>query len=276
VTLTASAEVSAVAEEFDSVLDRLTKNAAEPVVDDVWAAVVAGGWLDVGDRNGAEPYRLTDLVEFAISWGRHAMPLPYTTTLLARRWITHSQPDDVRLTFAYGRAGETGAVPFAGRATCLVPGGTVWDGEVATVDLFAPTLPIGAAAGVANQPAELAHEATVLFAAEALGGARTALDRAIEYAGIRKAYGQEIGRFQAVQHILADAYVSFEVGRAGLVRAIAEPASAVRTALLVARGSQQIVESAIQVFGGIGFTWELGVHQHYRHALAVQKLLSYG
>jgi hypothetical protein len=273
-TLIASDELHGVVAGFDTLLERTTKREDSFDAAEAWAGVAAGGWLDVGAQDNA--YRLTDLVEFAFAWGRHAIPLPYTSTLLARRWIdVHEAAADARLTFCFGRPGQPGLVPFGGAqgTVCLGPDGS----ELAAgVDTFAATLPLGRMAVCPSYQGDLLHEAAVLYAAEALGGARTALDRAIEYAGYRRAYGQEIGRFQAVKHILADAFVQVEIGRGGLVQATQEPDSSVRTCTGVAQRSQTVVEAAIQVFGGIGFTWELGVHEHYRHALAVQKLLSFG
>jgi hypothetical protein len=257
-TLTVTDELLDAVGEFDTMLTR-----SDPA--HVWSGVVDGGWLDIGVADGC---RLADLVEFAYTWGRHATARPYTSTLLAHRWIDQADAD--MQTFCFGRAGQPGVVPYAGVPGVVCLGESTPD----SVDTFAALLPLGRVSRTPTYTGELQHEAAVLFAAEALGGAAAALDRAVEYAGYRRAYGQEIGRFQAVKHILADAYVGLEQGRGGLVWAT--ESHVVRACSAVARRSQQVVEAAIQVFGGIGFTWELGLHEHYRRALAVQKLLTFG
>jgi alkylation response protein AidB-like acyl-CoA dehydrogenase len=103
-----------------------------------------------------------------------------------------------------------------------------------------------------------------------------ALDLARDYAIDRRQYGQPVGSFQAVQHLLADALVATEGSRsvtlhaAWAVDALDAPDAAVAGAVAKAyatRAARRVCESAIQVHGGIGNTWDCLAHVHLRRAL---------
>jgi alkylation response protein AidB-like acyl-CoA dehydrogenase len=103
-----------------------------------------------------------------------------------------------------------------------------------------------------------------------------AVDLACDYAGQRRQYGQPIGAFQAVQHLLADALVATEGSRsvalhaAWAVDALAPHGAVVAGAVAkayAARAARQVCETAIQVHGGIGNTWECLAHVFLRRAL---------
>ena len=112
------------------------------------------------------------------------------------------------------------------------------------------------------------------MAAEALGAAVHAFEDSVEYTKIRVAYGSPIGKFQAVQHILANMFSDIELARSAYMWAAIpeEGAMSERAARLSLLYSRKIVEAAIQVHGGIGYTWELGLHYYLRHVLALQTL----
>jgi alkylation response protein AidB-like acyl-CoA dehydrogenase len=112
--------------------------------------------------------------------------------------------------------------------------------------------------------------------ADLVGTMRGAVDLASGYAKERRQYGVAIGSFQAVQHLLADALVATE-GAASVALHAAwaadalPPAEAVAAAALAkawcARAARIVCETAIQVHGGIGNTWECLAHVHLRRAL---------
>jgi alkylation response protein AidB-like acyl-CoA dehydrogenase len=115
-----------------------------------------------------------------------------------------------------------------------------------------------------------------LTAAELVGSMRGAIALATEYAKDRRQYGAPIGSFQAVQHLLADALVAEEGSRSvALHAAWAVDALPAREALAAAatakayasRAARTVCETAIQVHGGIGNTWECLAHVHLRRAL---------
>jgi len=115
-----------------------------------------------------------------------------------------------------------------------------------------------------------------LTSADLVGLMRGVLDVTVTYAKDRRQYGVAIGTFQAVQHLLAEALCLIE----GAYSAALYPAWAVdqlgpaeaRAAGRVAkaycaRASRTVCETAVQVHGGIGNTWDCIVHVHLRRAL---------
>jgi hypothetical protein len=115
-----------------------------------------------------------------------------------------------------------------------------------------------------------------LTSADMVGLMRGVLDVSVAYAQERKQYGVPIGTFQAVQHLLAEARCLIE----GAFSAALYPAWAVdqlgpdeaRAAGRVAkaycaRAARTVCETAVQVHGGMGNTWDCIVHVHLRRAL---------
>jgi alkylation response protein AidB-like acyl-CoA dehydrogenase len=134
--------------------------------------------------------------------------------------------------------------------------------------------------------------ALVVLSAEAAGGARWCLDTAADHARNRQQFGRPIGQFQGVKHRLADMLVSVEqavatVWDAALVldrEAEAadspEPSDAGDQSRLVVQlaaalaldGYVEAAKGAIQVLGGMGFTWEHDAHIHLRRATTLRQL----
>ncbi len=119
--------------------------------------------------------------------------------------------------------------------------------------------------------------ALVLTTADLLGAARGAHALACDYAKIRRQYGQAIGSYQAVAHPLAEGLALIE-GSVSVLRHAAwavdalPPDQAIRAAQIAkvycARAARDICETAVQVHGGIGNTWECLAHVYLRRALA--------
>ena len=115
-----------------------------------------------------------------------------------------------------------------------------------------------------------------LACADLVGTMEGAVQLATAYASARRQYGAAIGSFQAVQHLLADAYVQTEGARSVTLHAAwavdeLAPADALAAAAVAkaycARAARQVCETAIQVHGGIGNTWECLAHLYLRRAL---------
>lgn len=113
-------------------------------------------------------------------------------------------------------------------------------------------------------------------AADLVGVMQGATDLAAGYAKERRQYGAPIGSFQAVQHLLADALVLTEGSRSTALYAAwavdaLEPGEALAAAATAkayaTRAARQVCETAIQVHGGIGNTWECLAHVYLRRAL---------
>jgi hypothetical protein len=112
--------------------------------------------------------------------------------------------------------------------------------------------------------------------AELVGTMRGAVQLARDYALVRQQYGNLIGSFQAVQHLLADAHVATEGSRSIALHAAwavdALPPDEALAACAAAkaycsRAARSVCETAIQVHGGIGNTWECLAHVFLRRAI---------
>ena len=121
-----------------------------------------------------------------------------------------------------------------------------------------------------------------MTSADLVGVMRGALDLTTDYARSRRQYGAPIGSFQAVQHLLADAFVAMEGSRSIALHAAwavdALPASEALAAASAAkaycaRAARTVCETAIQVHGGIGNTWECLAHVFLRRALLSSDVL---
>jgi alkylation response protein AidB-like acyl-CoA dehydrogenase len=120
-----------------------------------------------------------------------------------------------------------------------------------------------------SDPAALLNFVAVATAFEQVGGASTCLEQASAYARTRYVFGQPIGRFQAIKHRLADMYCKIEVARGAALRALAAPHYTARAAAARLGGCEAYdyaAREAIQIHGGIGVTWEMNCHLHYRRA----------
>jgi alkylation response protein AidB-like acyl-CoA dehydrogenase len=115
-----------------------------------------------------------------------------------------------------------------------------------------------------------------LTSADLVGAMRGVLDATVAYAQERKQYGVAIGSFQAVQHLLAEARCLLEgafsatLHPAWGVDALApgEARAAGRVAkAYAARAARTVCETAIQVYGGMGNTWDCLAHVYLRRAL---------
>ncbi|MFF3850783.1 acyl-CoA dehydrogenase family protein [Streptomyces sp. NPDC002328] len=124
--------------------------------------------------------------------------------------------------------------------------------------------------------------ASVLLAAEQVGGASAALDAAVEYAKIREQYGRPIGSFQGIKHKCADMLMEIESARsaayaglwaldAGDEREIGIAAALART--VCSEVFTRVAGANIQVHGGIGFTWEHPAHLYLKRAKSSEVLL---
>jgi hypothetical protein len=118
----------------------------------------------------------------------------------------------------------------------------------------------------------------VALALEVLGAAEAAVEMAVSYAGDRRQFGQPIGTYQAVRHLLAwgrtDCVALEHVARqaARLDRA-APPMYGEVVKALAGRNGRRACERALQVLGGIGFTAEHDHHHFHGRALALDALL---
>ena len=122
--------------------------------------------------------------------------------------------------------------------------------------------------------------AIVAISAESLGAMEIAKDLTVEYMHTRKQFGVIIGKFQALQHRMADVLIELEQMRSGLINAAAHLDSArdvrerqVSAAKhLAGRIGRQVAEEAIQIHGGMGMTWEYPVGHYAKRITMIDHL----
>ena len=117
----------------------------------------------------------------------------------------------------------------------------------------------------------------LMAAAQVVGAAEAMLDMAVEYAKVRTQFGQPIGGFQAVKHQLADVAVALEFARPVLWRAAEAlqnenrhaPALVSHAKIAATDAATLAAETAIQVHGAMGYTYEVDLHFWMKRALAL-------
>ena len=118
--------------------------------------------------------------------------------------------------------------------------------------------------------------------AEAVGALQASLDATIEYTKARKQFGQPIGKFQALQHRMADMLMHVEQARSmsylAAMRCADPDAAARRRALsaakvLVGQACRYVGQQSIQLHGGMGMTDELLISHHFRRLAAIELAL---
>ncbi len=121
------------------------------------------------------------------------------------------------------------------------------------------------------------RDGCILLAAQAMGGARAALDMTVQYSKDRQQFDKPLGAFQAIAHGLADAVTTVDGGdtlvhQAAWARAAGRPVDrlAPMAKLFACRTYRDVTALAQQVFGGIGFTLEVDVQLHFRRAKQLQ------
>ena len=144
---------------------------------------------------------------------------------------------------------------------------------------------VGTARAIGELDSEVAGRwlalAMATTSADLVGTARGAHTLACDYAKIREQYGHSIGSYQAIGHLLAESLALIE-GSISVLRHAAwavdelAPAEAIRAARVAkvycARAARTVCETAIQVHGGIGNTWECLAHVYLRRALTSTEL----
>ncbi len=149
--------------------------------------------------------------------------------------------------------------------------------RLCTVELrHAPCTPLGDAAVAARTRRRLLDHGCAGFALELVGVGQRALEMAVAYANERSQFGRPIGSFQAIKHKCVDMMVAVETARSlayYAAWAVSEDAPEAAHAAAMAKAycgemAKTVTSEAIQVHGGIGFTWEHDLHLYYRRALA--------
>ncbi|WP_017622448.1 acyl-CoA dehydrogenase family protein [Nocardiopsis chromatogenes] len=252
------------------------------------AALAEKGSTGVEADTAAAPEALRSLAS-GDAWGSLAVPLA-TAPPSGAAFPAVVRAEGGRLT------GTVGGVVDALSADVLLvpalgPGGSelylveAADADVTaltTLDLTRPLADVGldGAPGRLLASGEAAERAVAralrtgaaLLAAEQLGAAEWALETTVAYLKTRTQFGRPVGSFQALKHRLADLWVSITQARA-VVRAAADTAgqeseeariNASMAQAFVSGVAVKAAEEAVQLHGGIGFTWEHPAHLYLK------------
>ena len=229
-------------------------------------------------------------VEVAIvaeEFGRGLVDAPFLGPVLADDLARQVGADGTGSTIAVGGH----AIDARGYQRALtLDGATVSAADLgavrAAVDLTRATADLaGTAVAVGDLDSDAAERwlalALATTSADLVGTARGAHTQACDYAKIREQYGKSIGSYQAVAHLLAESLALIE-GSVSVSRHAAwavdelAPAEAIRAGrvakIYCARAARTVCETAIQVHGGIGNTWECLAHVYLRRALTSAEL----
>jgi len=124
------------------------------------------------------------------------------------------------------------------------------------------------------QVLEFFDESRILVAAQALGTAQGAFDRALDYVKQREQFGKKIAQFQVTQHKLADMATKIELARLITYKAAwnydqggrIDPKLTSMAKMFAARTAVEVADEAIQLLGGYGYMAEYEVERFYRDA----------
>lgn len=117
---------------------------------------------------------------------------------------------------------------------------------------------------------QIDEQGAVLNAAQLCGLSRRLVDLSVEYAKVREQFGQPIGAFQAIKHHLATVHTQNEFTRPMVYLAAAQGGRAVCQAKISAIDTAMLAaETAIQVHGGMGYTYEVNLHMFMKRIWAL-------
>ena len=283
-------------------VDTLRELEQKPELDrGLWSEVAEMGVfsLRLAEDEGGVGLGMADAVVAFVELGRRLVPGPLVWTHLAAGLVEGAATGEavvggVDLT---GALGEPHVVEHFADLDALVvlrpegvfqvdPKGLDAEPVATPLDPLTPVhhvkaLPEGERLGDAADADRLRRAGATLAAAQLLGIAEMSQELATEYAKGREQFNRPIGGFQAVKHILADAYVQQEVARAAVYAAGAtldDPAvgdveRAVSAAKAVAgEAAMRNARACIQVHGGMGYTWEIPAHYYLKRTWVLENV----
>ncbi|MEO9461416.1 MAG: acyl-CoA dehydrogenase family protein [Marinomonas sp.] len=229
---------------------------------EIWNGLVEMGLpgLLIPEEHGGLGMGLLDAALVARECGRFAVaePLVESAFVMAPWLMAKGETGDLA-SIASGEARPTSAHVINGWQS---------DGEGAALDSVDPLRNLTALPQDASDDPHMLNLGALMSAAQLIGLAEAMLDQAVEYGKVREQFGQPIGGFQAIKHKLADVAVALEFARPVLWRAaqsmddeLDSAALHVSHAKLAASDAAYLsAESAIQVHGAMGYTYEVDLH----------------
>ncbi|WP_329399849.1 acyl-CoA dehydrogenase family protein [Streptomyces melanogenes] len=224
----------------------------------LWRALGEAGFfaLRLPEEAGGVGLGLPEAVLLFEEAGRALLPGPLIATQLAAGLVEGAAEGHTVVTTPDG-----GLVEWLAEAD-VVRGDATGAEPIRSADPLTPLhrLPGGGDGG--------SPERALLTAAEQLGSAGRTTELAVQYAREREQFGQPIGAFQAVKHLCAQMLVRTEVARAAVYAAAVtgDPVESAGAKLLADEAAVRCARDCLQVYGGMGFTWEAEVHLHLKRA----------
>ena len=259
-----------------------------------WAQLAELGWtgVSVAEEHGGAGLGFLEQAVLHEELGRALTPGPFFSTVAV---ALPALPPDEQARVASGETSWVLAlgplVPDLDTAArvAVVGGDGVYElvgAERELLDTSDETRPLGVIVGgeagerLASTDVlpEIRQRSLTALALEACGAGGRALELAVEYVSQREQFGRPIGSYQAVAHPLATSYMELELARSLTLWAAwcvdtSDERAAVAAAGAKAHAAEASVsacERAIQVHGGVGFTWEHVLHRLYKRALWIR------
>ena len=260
--------------------------------DELWTELSQLGWpgIAVAEEHGGQGLGAVELTLLCEETGRVVAPVPFLPSVLAATLIEYGGSDAQRERWLgglaggelRGAAGAPGAIPGAAGADVVV---VVEDGAAriagaagSPAESIDPTRPAARVDGAGEElPGDVTvalDRALVAVAAELVGVCSRALEMTVQFVQERKQFGTPVGAFQAVSHRCAEMLLATEKSRSAVAYASwaadsdpeALPEAAAMAKAAASDAGREVTAAAIQLHGGIGFTWEADVHWLYKRA----------
>ena len=261
-----------------------------------WTELAELGWpgIFVEEDHGGQGLGTVELAILTEELGYSLAPVPFLGNAAAGLVLQHAGTDEQksqwlpgiasgesRGTVGLARDGEAALVPDADSAAVIVllenGGGAVYEvaaceiEPVETIDAtrrYARVRATGEGTPLEGDPAPALDRISVATGAELVGICQRVMEMAVEYARDRKQFDRPIGAYQAVSHRCADMLKDTESARSTVLWAAwaadsepeTLPLAASMAKAIASDAGWNVTSSALQVHGGIGFTWEHDLH----------------
>ena len=272
--------------------------------DALWKELCELGWpgIAISEEHGGQGLGYVELTVLVEELGYACAAVPFLGTVLAAAALETAGSDEQKSEWlpklatgeARGALGSVGGlIPDAVGADVVVvidgnSASVVSGSAVEAVDAIDPTRRYGRVSeggdALGGDVAAVLDRGALTVSAELVGVCQRALDMTLEYVKDRKQFGTPVGTFQAVQHRAAEMLLHTEGGRAATAFAAwtadAEPErlplAAATAKAWTSDAGRAATAAAIQLHGGIGFTWEADVHWLFKRAQLDAVLLGGG
>ncbi|HVU61443.1 MAG TPA: acyl-CoA dehydrogenase family protein [Mycobacteriales bacterium] len=274
-------------------------------LDALWRSAGELGWFGLGlaEEHGGTGFDLIDEALLFVELGRRIVPGPFLATILAARIAALGGAADAAMALLAGQArAGLAARPDNGPAV-------LYDAADATYLVVfgsqeVELLPAAMASGRTDQPGldpltrretanlfgepivsapreePIVARGSVLVSAMLTGIAAATRDLSVDYAKTREQFGSAIGAFQAIKHRCADMAVGAALAEAQLTFAALSVTEGTEDARFQAAAARVVAEhaalsnarEAIQIYGGIGVTWECDAHLYLKRVHALREL----